>query len=128
LRAGGRRDASESPYKMLSKAYRLSKEKDITAVLRKGKGFDTEYFTLRVLKKELKKPRFGFIFSKKIHNKPTKRNLPKKRMRHIMAGLKERLLFNGDFLFIGKKKILELEYTELKDEMLKTLKKTRAIS
>ena len=113
---------------MLPKQYRLSREKDIITVLRKGEGFHSEYFTLRVLKKKLRNPRFGFIFSKKIDNKPTKRNLPKKRMRHIIASLKEKFLFNADFLFIGKKKILELGHKELKEEMLKSLKRARIIS
>ena len=108
---------------MLEKKYRLSKEKDINTVLRKGKSFFSEYFTLRLLKQDTSAKRFGFIFSKKIHNKPTQRNLPKKRMRHTIAGLLDSILFKGDFLFIGKKKILELNNEQLADEMLRVLKK-----
>ena len=110
---------------MLSRKYRLSQEKDILEVLRNGRVFYSDYFVLRILKKRVAVSRFGFVVSKKIHNKPTKRNQPKKRMRHIISDHMREILLKGDYLFVAKKRILDLSYRQLEEEIVGVLKKAK---
>jgi len=112
---------------MLSRKYRLSQEKEILEVLRNGRVFYSDYFVLRILKKGDAVPRFGFVVSKKIHNKPTIRNQPKKRMRHIISDHMREILLKGNFLFVAKKKVLDLSYGQLEEEIVRVLKKAKAL-
>ena len=112
---------------MLSKKYRVSSEKDILQTLKRGKAISSAYLTLRYLDNHLPVARFGFVVSKKIHNKSAKRNLPKRRLRSIVARHLSEISTGADYLFLAKPKILELDFQDLEIDVGTLLDKAGAL-
>ena len=111
---------------MLPKNRRLHREADITRVLNKGRRVFGKFTTLRFLASPNNLPtRIGFIVSKKVHNKPIKRNLIKRRLRVIVAGILPNLLPNIDVLFSAKSQAVGATFIQLREESLELLKKAR---
>ncbi|PIR96663.1 MAG: ribonuclease P protein component [Candidatus Doudnabacteria bacterium CG10_big_fil_rev_8_21_14_0_10_41_10] len=108
---------------MLPKQSRLSKEKDIVLVLRRGRRLTSSFMNLNVLNNHTKVSRFGFIVSKKVAAKPIKRNLIKRRMRNIIGKHKKNLLTGFDCLFVTKPPIKLVDYQDTEKELLGLLER-----
>ena len=108
---------------MLPKQDRLSKEKDIMLVLRRGRRFSSPFLNLNFFKNRMSVSRFGFIVSKKVAAKPTQRNLIKRRMRNIVGKNQRDSLSGFDCLFVAKAQIKSLDYKETEEELLRLLGK-----
>ena len=103
---------------MLPRQFRLSRERDINAVLRRGKRVMGLYATLRTFPHTYAKPRIGFIVSRKVHNKPTSRNLVKRRMRGIVSAEVMTLQPGYDYLFTAHPKAVAASYEELRSDII----------
>lgn len=66
-----------------------------------------------------KELRFGFVVSKKVGNAVT-RNRIKRKFRVIARELG---FETGSFIFLAKPEIVSLDYSEIKDDIIKLLKK-----
>lgn len=66
-----------------------------------------------------KELRFGFVVSKKVGNAVT-RNRIKRKFRVIARELS---FETGSFIFLAKPEIVSLDYSEIKDDIIKLLKK-----
>ncbi|OGZ66951.1 MAG: ribonuclease P protein component [Candidatus Staskawiczbacteria bacterium RIFCSPHIGHO2_02_FULL_34_9] len=71
---------------MLPKKNRLTQKKDFDSVFKNGKTVKIDFLIFKLLKNRFNENRFGFIVSKKVSNKSTKRNLIKRRLRMAITG------------------------------------------
>jgi len=106
---------------MLSKKNRLNKEKDINYVLRLGRRSSNPLFSASCIFLKGDEKRFGFLVSKKVSNRTTKRNLVKRRMRNVCAKLLFQCRPGISCLFIARPKSLAASYDLLEKEMVKSL-------
>ncbi len=67
----------------------------------------------------------GFTASKKIGN-AVKRNFAKRRLRAVFADLSSNLI-EGTYIFVAKKDILDIEFSKLREDLNRTLKKIGAL-
>lgn len=108
---------------MLSRKYRLQKEKDFELVFKKGKPFCSEFLFLKLIKNDLKISRFGFVVGKKIAKKSTDRNKIKRRLRDIVRKKLEKIKPGFDVVIIGRPEVIERDYGEI-DKVVEKLFKT----
>lgn len=107
---------------MLYKQNRLTKKKDFEAVFKKGKTAKADFLYARFKNNGLECSRLGFIVSKKVSNKATRRNLIKRRLRNA-ARLKIGAVKPGfDIAFVALPAILNKKYKEIEQEIEKILK------
>jgi ribonuclease P protein component len=69
---------------MLAKKYRVTKKKEIEAIMKNGESFFTKFFVVKYLKTDENISRFGFVVSKKVAKSAVKRNVLKRRMREVV--------------------------------------------
>ena len=108
---------------MLPKIYRLHLKKDITLVLKKGRRFSGKFTTLFCFSNGKNISRFGFVVSKKISKKTTRRNLIKRRLRSVVYKSLPKARKGYDYLFLAKPAALNKKYSELENEVLVLLAK-----
>lgn len=110
---------------MLKKKNRLKGRKNFELVLKEGKTFFGKNLVLKVLPIENNEIKFGFIVSKKISKKATKRNKIKRWLREIVRREIESL--KGSFwgILLPKKEILETDFWKLKEEVKKIFEKAK---
>lgn len=108
---------------MLKKAYRLPLGKQFAP----SQTLSSPLFTLRYTHNNLSHSRFGFIISKRIEKRATKRN----RIRRLLANsIETRIaeIVNGkDILFIVRKQIVDASLEEILESVVTTLKKANII-
>lgn len=112
---------------MLPRDRRISREGDIVKVLGRGRRFFGRFITLRVLAGSSQKTRFGFIVSKKVHSKPVKRNLVKRRLRAATVELIPKLKNHLDILISAKAQAVGIAYRDLLEELCELLQKAGVI-
>ena len=112
---------------MLPKDYRLSREGDIVRALRKGRMVKGAFVSLYVSGSSLKNSRFGVIVSKKVHNKPTRRNLVKRRLRYIFSKYFQQIKPGHDCLVVARPGILNQDFQQIEQEVLKLFARARLL-
>lgn len=106
---------------MLPSNHRLNQEKDVGRVLRRGSRTSSSNFIFLYLLNGQKSSRFTFLVSKKVSNKANKRNLVKRRLRHIIGKNLKTMAGGRDCVLIAKKSILLENYHDLEAEIRKVL-------
>lgn len=104
----------------LKKTYRVKSDKDFQAIFSKGTSVANRKFVLYHLEKNQSHYRVGLSVSKKLGNAVT-RNSIKRKIRHVIMELSPNLL-NQDFVIIARKGVEELDYHEVKKNLLHVLK------
>lgn len=104
---------------MISKTNRLHKEKDIKAVLEKGKGFKEDFLILKTYKNDLPESRFTFIVSKKVSKKATVRNKIKRRLRSLIQINLDKIKSGTDNVFIAASGLEGKDFWEMEESMNK---------
>lgn len=102
----------------------------IPEVLKKGKRFYSELFTLFISRQKMadnNRPRLVFIISKKIINKAVKRNQIKRRLSQIIEKNLEQIKKGTDIVFLVKKEITSKTFLLIKSEIERFLKKINLI-
>lgn len=112
---------------MLPKTNRLQKEKDIEKVFKEGKGSKEDFLVLKVIKNNLKNPRFGFIVSKKVSNKATIRNRIKRQLRSLIQENLKSVNPGQDILILALPGLENKDFWEIEEVINKLLKKARII-
>lgn len=108
---------------MLSKKYRLQKDKDFDLVFKKGKNLGSKFLFLKLRKNGLEISRFGFILSKKISKNATVRNKIKRRLREIIRKELGNIKSGFDIVIVAKPTIVGKDYLETREEVGGLLKK-----
>ena len=104
----------------MKKTYRIKSDKDFQAIFSKGTSVANGKFGLYHLEKNQSHYRVGLSVSKKLGNAVT-RNSIKRKIRHVIMELSPNLL-NQDFVIIARKGVEELDYHEVKKNLLHVLK------
>lgn len=113
---------------MLPPANRLAKKRDIERAFKTGRSVYAGGLGLRFCPNGLKQSRFTVVVSLKVHKKANKRNLLKRRLREIIRReIMPRLRQSADGLVLTRKGLLELDFDELKELMIKLFIKARLI-
>ena len=105
----------------MKKRFRVKKEKDFSAIFKKGKSFSNRKFVIYRLENNEQHFRVGLSVSKKLGN-AVMRNQIKRRIRHILIEHKDQLVENVDFVVIARKGIEILNYAEMEKNLLHVLK------
>lgn len=108
---------------MLSRQYRLQKDKDFELVFKEGKIFSSKFLFLKLRKNNLKDSRFGFILSKKISKKSTVRNKIKRKLREIIRKDLDKIRAGFDVVIVVKPEIISKNYRDMSIEIEKLLGK-----
>ena len=105
----------------MKKRFRVKKEKDFSAIFKKGENFANRKFVIYRLENNEQHFRVGLSVSKKLGNAVT-RNQIKRRIRHILIEHKNQLVENVDFVVIARKGVEILDYAEMEKNLLHVLK------
>ena len=105
----------------MKKRFRVKKEKDFSAIFKKGESFANRKFVIYRLENNEQHFRVGLSVSKKLGNAVT-RNQIKRRIRHILIEHKDQLVENVDFVVIARKGVEILDYAEMEKNLLHVLK------
>ena len=105
----------------MKKRFRVKKEKDFSAIFKKGESFANRKFVIYRLENNEQHFRVGLSVSKKLGNAVT-RNQIKRRIRHIIQNAKGSLVEDVDFVVIARKGVETLGYAEMEKNLLHVLK------
>ena len=113
---------------MKSKLVSLSKNEDFKSLLG-GKKISNKYLTIFFKKlsgKNNEKLNISFVAKKKIGN-AVERNKIKRRLKNIIIDLEKKIKmnFNYSYMILAKKKILEDQYSIIKETIFVDLKKIK---
>lgn len=108
---------------MLSKQYRLQKDKDFELVFKKGRIISNEFLFLKFVKNNLAVSRSGFIISKKISKNATVRNRIKRRLREIIRKRLDNIKAGFDIIIVAKPRIVNKDYLEIREGVEELLRK-----
>lgn len=103
---------------MLKKIYRLS-----GTYLKNPKNIKTSYFNIKTVKNDLNINRFAFIVSKKIDKRAVVRNRIKRKVRAGIEELFSSIEKGNDFVFYPKKKAIDINQSQLLNELKNTFLK-----
>ena len=105
----------------LRKSFRVKKEKDFSAIFKKGESFANRKFVIYRLENNETHFRVGLSVSKKLGNAVT-RNQIKRRIRHVLIQNSNQIVDNVDFVVIARKGVELLEYAEIEKNLLHVLR------
>ena len=105
----------------MKKRFRVKKEKDFSAIFKKGESSANRKFVIYRLENNEQHFRVGLSVSKKLGN-AVMRNQIKRRIRHILIEHKDQLVENVDFVVIARKGVEILDYAEMEKNLLHVLK------
>lgn len=103
---------------MLAKKNRLNSDQDIKRLIRSGKTFFLPQLTIKYAVNSNNNIRVGLVVSNKVDKLATQRNLLKRRLREANKSFLKDLKPGYDLLIIAKKSALDLDFTELKKQLL----------
>ena len=106
---------------MLARSHRLTKKKEIEAVLKQGRVFYTKYFIIRSQQNQQDTVRFAIIVSTKVSKKATQRNTIKRRLSELLRQSANKLKPGYDLVIIASPAIIEEGRVIKSSEIKKTL-------
>jgi ribonuclease P protein component len=113
---------------MLKKKFRLSSNKDIKAVLKRGRAIYTPILMFKYLPNQQRCSRFGLVVSNKVSKKATVRNLIKRRVRAQIGEALQNFKKSFDVVVLVSPKIINAKLKlaspiRLRDELNYAFKK-----
>jgi len=100
----------------------IKENKKFTEIINKNNSIKSKYFSIYYEKSEVNK--YGITIPKKIA-KANVRNRIKRRIKNIIIKNEKSIQNNFNYVIIVKKAILELNYQNMEQELLKLIKKER---
>lgn len=110
---------------MLSKQYRLSRDKDFQRVYRQGKNYFAGFLGIKVVENSLTESRFGIVVSKKTARRIVDRNKTKRRIRAIIKNELMKIKPGFDIVVLTKPLIQERDFQEIEAAIQYVLDKAR---
>ena len=112
---------------MLPKENRLKKKKDFERVFKEGRGFQEDFFFLKIVKNNLKISRFGIIVSQKVAKKAVVRNKLKRRLREILRKNLPIIKKGIDGVLIAQPGLEEKSFGELEEMIINIFQKANCL-
>ena len=100
---------------MLNKNNRLKKRGDFDRVFKRGRKFKEDFLSLRAIKNNFQKSRFGFIVSQKVSKKAVLRNKIKRRLRTIVETKMPKIKEGLDIVLIANPGLEKKDFWELEE-------------
>lgn len=101
----------------MKKQYIVRKNQDFSKIMRNGKKYQSENFSIYILNNDLNYNRYGISISKKLGN-AVERNKFKRQIRDIIDNYN--IKFNGfDIILIGRLRLKDRKYIEIKEDIAK---------
>ena len=113
---------------MLPKTNRLKKKKDFEKVIKLGRGASGDCLSLRFLFTGARTSRVGFVVSKKVSNKAVLRNKAKRALREIIRECLPELKHGYDIIFFTQRKIVDMNFEEIKQTARAILTKAKLLN
>lgn len=107
---------------MLPTSERLKSSREIERVLKKGNRTSSPLFSVFYLKSS-QSFRGAVITGLKVSKKATERNKVKRRFLASLREIRQNNILTGDFVFILRKAIFDTEFTNIKGELERCLRK-----
>jgi ribonuclease P protein component len=108
---------------MLPRKHRLTADKDITRVLRKGRAVFTNLLGVKALPAEGGVTRTAVVVGTKVHKRATKRNLIKRRVREVLRVLIPKLKASADLVIMARDEAVGRSQADLKTALEYSLRK-----
>ncbi len=112
---------------MLARKHRLTTDKDVTRVLRKGRAVFTNLLVVKALPNEEGAVRATVVVSTKVHKRATKRNLIKRRVREVIHKLIPSFLAPVDIVILAQNEAVDREQADFEAAIVYCLKKLRIL-
>ena len=119
---------------MLPKQQRLPLRKELRRLKEEGKVFQGNFFSLLISRQPAgrrpagrQKSRFGFIISKKIHQKATKRNRARRLLTEAVRSFLPKIKPGFDGVFLVKKNLLNQDLEKIKKKVEAMLRKAQCL-
>lgn len=112
---------------MLSKEYRLTKQKDFEKVFKRGKSYSYSFLKLKIIKNNLSTSRFGFVVSLKISKKAAVRNRIRRQLNEIARLELKQIKAGFDIVILTQKEIFGKKYLEIEQILILLLKKSNLL-
>jgi len=109
--------------KMFNQKNRLRKTKEIENAFKIGRSFYNNILGFKVIKNDLEESRFCIIISSKVSKKAVVRNKIKRRIRYIINSDLTKIKKSFDIIVIVNKNIIDLDFSDLKNSVVDSLKK-----
>ena len=113
---------------MTVKYERIKKSIDFEKIFQTGKTITGRFVFLKTKKTKNRSCRLCFVVSSKVSKKAVERNKIKRRLREIIRSAYSELAQGYDIVIIAKKEILSKNFTEIKEDITKTLKEAKIFS
>lgn len=112
---------------MFKRQNRLSAEKDIKLVLKKGKRTRGDFMQLVVRSNELEQSRFSVVVGIKVSKKAVERNRVKRQVRSIIEAFLSDIKPRFDVLIMLSPRALGKDFEELTEDTKKVFKKAKLL-
>lgn len=108
---------------------RVKHRQDFLRIQKEGRKFRAAHFLLSVSQRrnDASDSRIGITITTKVHKRAVRRNLLKRRVREIFRANRARLKFALDLVVIALNGSTELEFVQVKEEILGALEKGRLL-
>ncbi len=106
---------------MLSKKYRLVKNKDFENIFKNSRAQNSAFLSVRFIKNNLKFSRFGFLVGSRVSKKATLRNKIKRQLREVVRKILEEIKKGFDIVIIAQPQIAQTK--QKKEIIIKNLLK-----
>lgn len=112
---------------MLFRKNRLNRKKDFERVIKNGKGKKDRYLAIKFLENGLDYSRIGFVISRKIVKKATRRNLIKRRLRECFRKILPETKKGLDIVIFSLEGIDKLDFSQIKDNLENILQESNLL-
>ncbi len=103
---------------MSLKLHTITKERNFKEIAKKGRAVRNGEITLKILKNENEYNSFGIVISTKVSKLATKRNQLKRRIKEIIRDDLKNQKIGYKVMILISPKVLEKEYSEIKESIL----------
>ena len=108
---------------MLSKEYRLTKDKELKTVFSSKKGVFDQACGIKIRSTDLPNSRFAFVVGTKVSKRAVDRNRIRRQYREIVRSFLPEVKGNQDVILLAGKASLNLSFEEKEQQLRRVFKK-----
>lgn len=112
---------------MLSQQYRLKGQKNFSRVLSSLNIAHGQFLSVKFIENNMGTSRFGLIVSRKISPLAVKRNYIKRVISNIIMSNRQHINKGFDVVILPKKNIVNIHFSNLKNDLENTLQKAKVL-